>query len=75
MGRGYAGQQAGGDNGGGRFDGATFRVEWQAVAGATEYSLNVLADSVKVAAVTGTEALEYELTPEDAAAPGGRGAR
>ena len=54
-----------------RFDGATFRVEWQAVAGATEYSLNVLADSVKVAAVTGTEALEYELTPEDAAAPGG----
>ena len=54
-----------------RFDGATFRVEWQAVAGATEYSLNVLADSVKVAAVTGTEALEYELTPEDAAALGG----
>lgn len=53
------------------FDGATFRVEWQPVAGAAQYSLNIMADLTRVDAVTGTEALEYALTPEDAARIGG----
>lgn len=57
------------------FAGATFKVSWQAVAGATAYSLNAMAgsgaDARKVASVTGTGDLEYELTPEDAVPLGG----
>lgn len=53
------------------FDGATFSIGWQAVAGATGYNLNIMADSVKIDSISDTENLEYVLTPEDAAKIGG----
>lgn len=53
------------------FDGAVFRVEWPAVEGAAGYSLDIMADLARVASVTDTDELVYELTPEEAAALGG----
>lgn len=53
------------------FEGATFRVEWQPVAEAAGYGLNILADLTKVASITETDDLVYELTPEEATEIGG----